>query len=424
MVFLGFHSYSIILFTVALNWALYCYDPTSLANSAVTLVGSLPLVLLVEYRIGSVFYDLQQKNQSLSMLLDKATDGFCSVDEGTGIIRSASPQLEKTLGAPGNLVGRRLFEFVQSSDHISIQAVLNLSPDARKMEPMLLSFAQEQSQVNVDSQVVFDARLIPFTTSDRMLQLCLQVQGEMRTRSKAAPACQTDMISSSSLCESDVCDVVGTWQQYCGSELPPIRKSPSEVSFEYSMTNSVCSKSFHSSPVRTRVGRFDAAVQTSEVGNFESCWVEHNLHAVANESAVAPITRSAPELLLNRPPRLPGSTTQAASQVSRGRSPVKRLRSPPKGNLCLQDQALSSQDVVLRIGTAVTKSDKHERIQDQALSSHDVVLRIGTAGTKSDQNKGRIQDVQSETALIPEFPVAGKKPGARRKRLGADVSKM
>merc|ERR1719265_2178664 len=54
-----------------------------------------------EYCIGRIYKELQEWQAATNHLLDSTSDGFCSVDLGTGEIVSSSVRLAKTFGAVG-----------------------------------------------------------------------------------------------------------------------------------------------------------------------------------------------------------------------------------------------------------------------------------------------------------------------------------
>lgn len=192
-----------------------------------------------------------------------------------------------------------------------------------------------------------------------------------------------------------------------GSELEsrsPEKKPPSEVSFVYTVTESVCSGNQRSiqllassksttCPV-SQMRLKDAAVQTDQSAPIllgrdcletSSCsWTQQHMNQPAHPMDFPAVSGRG----TNRPPLLPNVAVQAVSQVSRGRSTgAKRLRSPPREQVQIRAQLLQSE-----------------------------------------QNNELLPEAESNpgpTKAIPAFPGTKPRQAPRcRKRLGHDVSKF
>lgn len=208
--FLGVHSYAITLYLLT-HWVLQLnIDAVGAWFSGLTGVGLLTLACMAEYRVSALLLDLQRKNTVTETLLDNATDGFCSVDCSSGIIRSASPNLEYTFGTT-NLVGARLTDFIHHGDHGVIVDLLDSASQLQTAspDPVLVSCIQDNNSGpkaagesgNVYS---FDAKIILLAVSQTTLYLCMQMMGEFRSQVTSYYPSENDVNASSDKLSLDV----------------------------------------------------------------------------------------------------------------------------------------------------------------------------------------------------------------------------
>lgn len=315
MSFIGCHCLAIFVYIVLLN-CMQIYGGSLTALQSIVSFAIVPIVFAIEFRSASAFNDLQQKIKSLEMLLDKATDGFCTVDSSSGIIRSASPGLERTFGNSGKLIGKRMYDLVHKRDHSAIQAVLQLPAGVRETTPTLVTCTQEENSVISPVRPAFDVKIIPFAESSHIVQICVQVQGEMRmsreffdSRSDAAKGDPSSSPRKESLSPRS------PWSP---------KKAPSEASLAYSLTESMVS----SSPKR----------------KFRETW----LPLVSSSSQVIRKDAEVQTADLQRPPLLPDTFPK---QVSRGRSALllRRQLSKPQVRSISQGNERQSIAQPLRI---------------------------------------------------------------------------
>ena len=113
----------------------------------------------------------------LQMVLDSTSQGFCTVDVINGIVLSASPQLQETLG--GDLtVGQQLSAWApHDRDKSSLRVLLKAASDAGDLQPTLVTCRTPSSGEPASS---FDAKIVPYALSGHELSLCIQIQGEVR----------------------------------------------------------------------------------------------------------------------------------------------------------------------------------------------------------------------------------------------------
>jgi len=186
---LGWHSSCICFFQVYLLAYIYArrMSDVSLYNRYVCPIYSLLCiggVLLCEYWLARLVQELGEQSRATQRLLDRATDGFGTIDASSGMVLSASPSLANNLLCEfsGNaLVGRHLQEFVDTGDAMQLRCLQGLE-DARMLDsaPMLLTFNQKAAPTLLKSLASFDATLIAYGASDTRIQICIKRLGELR----------------------------------------------------------------------------------------------------------------------------------------------------------------------------------------------------------------------------------------------------
>lgn len=373
---LGFHSYSVLLFGIAVTCAHFYVGPLTAWTIATLTFQSAPLILLFGCHLAAVFRELKEKKQILEALLDRATDGFCRVEAATGIIRSVSPQLQNTFGTSSSLVGKCMYELVHGQDHSEVQKVLEGRPQMGQMKSKLVTCIKNPSGYNSPEQPTFDVEIIPFATSTGMLEMCFRVQGEVRMYLE-------DKSPSELFRQFSPVSPTRSSSQGSASRSPE-KKAMSEVSFAYTSTESMVSRAVLS----------EKGVQTDEL-------IPASLRR--DMPKVDLLNRGLPEQLServkeafhvtssshsHRPPLLPEMPSQAVCRMPRRRPTVRREMSTQKR------RSLTSQ---------VPKAQSVWPSQIEQASVQCVV---------SEANSLR---------YLPQFTVKRAKNG--RKRLGRDVSK-
>jgi len=138
--------------------------------------------MIAEYCFASLFSELHTQLKTTQLLLDKATNGFCTLDLDMQTITSASPHLSDTLGCTG-LVGRRLTDFVVASDRCRVTfSISDVQTSEADLSPVLVTCSRRAS--DEPRTQVFDAQLHPFALIGRQLHIFLQVAGEFRRATK------------------------------------------------------------------------------------------------------------------------------------------------------------------------------------------------------------------------------------------------
>lgn len=203
--FFGWHSTCIFGLQTFLLGYIYCLNPYEVSRyhkfmcpmyTLISLFGALQC----EYWLASLVKELGEQSCATQRLLDRTTDGFCTMDAHTGTILCASPSLERSLVCrlnSGAVVGRRLADFVDGADALQLQCMQGLL-DAKTLHsaPMLLTFHQLAAPSFLKPLASFDATLIAYAASDTEVQICIKRLGEVRPfKTKKRPMQKHDVPS-------------------------------------------------------------------------------------------------------------------------------------------------------------------------------------------------------------------------------------
>eukprot|EP00931_Biecheleriopsis_adriatica_P005864 TRINITY_DN107344_c0_g1_i1.p1 TRINITY_DN107344_c0_g1~~TRINITY_DN107344_c0_g1_i1.p1 ORF type:complete len:569 (+),score=57.55 TRINITY_DN107344_c0_g1_i1:85-1791(+) len=173
---MGSHSTCLALLSVALSWIVVS-DPRTTSDQK----ASIPFVMawvtagfaVFEYCLASLWTELQLQLKISQLLLDKASDGFCSVDQESGIISYASHGIRATFNC--DCVGLELARFVQSACQDKVQAMITAKGDMQRSALVTLYKMDKMAP----SQEI-DAIICPFHSMDGHVFFFIRVQGESR----------------------------------------------------------------------------------------------------------------------------------------------------------------------------------------------------------------------------------------------------
>mmetsp|Transcript_71421 Transcript_71421/g.155121 ORF Transcript_71421/g.155121 Transcript_71421/m.155121 type:complete len:481 (+) Transcript_71421:438-1880(+) len=126
----------------------------------------------IDFRSAALLLDVGEQNLVHQQLLDRASDGFCSVDPVTGIILEASPRFMDTFGHPILEEATLADIIVGSNDWGTTRTSL------QNNEALLVTCYLRASASSGGS--LFDAKIMPLSSSSDSLSICVQVVGEGR----------------------------------------------------------------------------------------------------------------------------------------------------------------------------------------------------------------------------------------------------
>jgi hypothetical protein len=140
-----------------------------IASHFVTMWGRPPdgTALQMQKRIS----ELEDQLEATSLLLDGTSDGFCIINRKTGSISEASKQLMNTLGSTG-LIDLCLSEFVDQKDWPALEHMY----ESKELHPLLVTCRRPI----LSGSESFDVKITPCAVSGLVMQVCFQVQGEVR----------------------------------------------------------------------------------------------------------------------------------------------------------------------------------------------------------------------------------------------------
>lgn len=122
---------------------------------------------LTEYCNGRSFKELEEWQAATNHLLDSASDGFCSVDVGTGEIVSSSARLAKTFGAVG-ATGAFVAEWAAGDgDRELLDAMLQSARSGSDIHPRLITCRRPPAWGGCARSAVFDGKVIPFKVLEK-----------------------------------------------------------------------------------------------------------------------------------------------------------------------------------------------------------------------------------------------------------------
>lgn len=134
----------------------------------------------MEYAAASLVRESEIQHRSKTVLLDNISDGFCTVQASTGIIQSSSKMLNQSFET-SDICGCNLQDLISEEDWDSLTALLDDALEGRQTKVFL---ATCQSR-HANSIFEFDAKIIPYATSDGELSLCFVQLGERRQLSES-----------------------------------------------------------------------------------------------------------------------------------------------------------------------------------------------------------------------------------------------
>eukprot|EP00403_Amphidinium_massartii_P017606 CAMPEP_0178429246 /NCGR_PEP_ID=MMETSP0689_2-20121128/30702_1 /TAXON_ID=160604 /ORGANISM="Amphidinium massartii, Strain CS-259" /LENGTH=287 /DNA_ID=CAMNT_0020051059 /DNA_START=133 /DNA_END=993 /DNA_ORIENTATION=+ len=180
--FTGFHGLSIIvMWAVSVSFCL----AFPAANSDMTFLSMFTTTSIavgavaMEFTIALLYHKWQRLLRCNEKLLERATDGFGAVDCSTGVVLSASLNLQETLGS--TLVGTSLGSgIVHGTDSAALAKFFGDAEHSLLPEIVLVTWSAESFEL--------DMRMVPYQLQDSQVGFCVQTMGERRYHTVSAPA--------------------------------------------------------------------------------------------------------------------------------------------------------------------------------------------------------------------------------------------
>lgn len=152
-------------------------DPDTPIDDKVTLPWLSVMIVFIfgiyEFNMATLFSDLQGQLHITQSLLDKATDGFCTVDLESGVIESASAQMSSTFACQ-ELVGTHLVNYIDVGDAHKMEELFARAEDLQVQQQ---AFVTCHRPGPLDT---FDATLSPYAISDGCTHIFVRMLGEPR----------------------------------------------------------------------------------------------------------------------------------------------------------------------------------------------------------------------------------------------------
>lgn len=188
--FAGLHS-SACLMGMILHWLFQL--------SVLAILPMKSLIFIVScFILGAMFEHFLARavllQESHRRLLENGSHGTCSVDITSGLVTDSCSRFVNLTGA-GEALGVSLYGCVVSADHCRLEHLFD-SVQRGEFTPQLVTWKTRCQ----DS--MFDVKLIPMSVVSRTLQLCIQVQGEMRRLDPDAFNNETDGVDAPSIVDS------------------------------------------------------------------------------------------------------------------------------------------------------------------------------------------------------------------------------
>ncbi|CAK0854952.1 unnamed protein product, partial [Prorocentrum cordatum] len=133
------------------------------------------VMTLFEWLLASYFHEMSEQLRAMQTLLDKATDGYCTVRRQMGTISHVSDSLQLLLG--GDPRGTQILDAVVSEDRWKVARLYDVS-QWDVAEPVLATFTQTLGEGR--QPLEFDARLVPYRATGADIHISFQRVGEVR----------------------------------------------------------------------------------------------------------------------------------------------------------------------------------------------------------------------------------------------------
>ncbi|CAK0794595.1 unnamed protein product, partial [Prorocentrum cordatum] len=171
----GFHSLFVTFYAACCTLYL-CLVSGSSAPEAGCQVGMITIVMsLFEWLLALYFHELREQLGAMQTLLDKATDGYCTVKRQVGTISHVSDSLQLLFGA--DLRGTQILDAVGPEDRWKVARLCDAS-QWDVVEPVLATFTQALGEGR--QPLEFDARLVPYRATGADVHIGVQRVGEVR----------------------------------------------------------------------------------------------------------------------------------------------------------------------------------------------------------------------------------------------------
>eukprot|EP00931_Biecheleriopsis_adriatica_P114919 TRINITY_DN9078_c1_g1_i1.p1 TRINITY_DN9078_c1_g1~~TRINITY_DN9078_c1_g1_i1.p1 ORF type:complete len:574 (-),score=43.02 TRINITY_DN9078_c1_g1_i1:36-1757(-) len=144
-----------------------------------------------EFCIATLLERLQQQVDINTLLLDRATDGFCCVDAISGAVLSASPKMSRTFGDIMDRTDLKITDFVGAADKAGVAALLSEDKQEHSNSELITCY-RWHGQVPSEA---FDGLVCWYHTEGDQVHFFWRVVGEVREYSSedAPGATQPDL---------------------------------------------------------------------------------------------------------------------------------------------------------------------------------------------------------------------------------------
>ncbi|CAK0829903.1 unnamed protein product [Prorocentrum cordatum] len=172
----GLHSLFVTLYAACFGMFICVLVSVSCAPEVCCQVFMITIVMtLFEWLLASYFHEMTEQLRAMQTLLDKATDGYCTVRRQMGTISHVSDSLKLLLG--GDPRGTHILDAVGSEDRWKVARLYDAS-QWDVAEPVLATFTQALGEGQ--QPLEFDARLVPYRATGADIHISFQRVGEVR----------------------------------------------------------------------------------------------------------------------------------------------------------------------------------------------------------------------------------------------------
>lgn len=165
---------------VAMDVGVFFYAFMTASTGASVRCGCLMVLFsgvagCIDCAAASLVRESEMQHRSKTVLLDNISDGFCTVKASTGNILSSSTMLNHSFETD-DICGCNLQDLISQDDWDSLTALLDDALEGRHTKAFLATCQARHA----NSIIEFDAKIIPYATSEEELSLCFVQQGERR----------------------------------------------------------------------------------------------------------------------------------------------------------------------------------------------------------------------------------------------------